>query len=162
MNQRFEIFKAWSTADERIINDEWRDSLKYIVYVSPNLQIREVFTGKEVDNVYNPAVLADKEKFGLYTINYFRGRRQFMLYNKGKFTVIKDDDYPVVIKKLLEYFKKHKKLDDRLLPLSIQEITKIYLDNCRSYDQFGPWRHWWGGEEADSLGKIYNQYLQYE
>lgn len=93
-------------------------------------------------------------------MNSWRGARQLLIYNKGEFTVLCDDDYPQMLKEIVRYFDKHKDLDPRLLPLCVQTITEMYVSNRRTRDDHGPWRHWWD-EEADSLGCIYNQHLRY-
>lgn len=129
-----------------------------IVLIDPNLQIRDVFTGEDITDVYDKSSPADKAKFALYTINSWRGARQLLIYNKGEFAVLCDDDYPQMLKEIVRYFDKHKDLDLRLLPLCVQKITEIYVRNRLSRDDHGPWRHW-RSKSADSLGRLYNQYL---
>lgn len=136
------------------------DTHKYIVLIDPNLQIRDVFTGEDITDIYDKSSPADKAKFALYTINYVSGARRLLIYNKGEFTVLYVGDYQRVLKEIVRYFDKHKDLDPRLLPLCVQKITEMYVSNRRTRDDHGPWRHWWD-EEADSLGCIYNQHLRY-
>lgn len=164
MEQRVEIYDAWMKADPFETYDDYFfniDSITYLVFISPNLEIRDIFTEEEVTDVYDRNSPADKGKFAIYTLNqYLSHRRQLLLFNKGEFTAFYVDDYPKVIHKIITYFKKHKDLDERLLPLCIQEVTKIYVANRRTTDQFGPWRHWWS-DDADSLGRIYNEHLRW-
>lgn len=163
MGQRIEIYDEWTKVDPLVTYDRFlynNDTLAYVLFISPNLLIRDVFTGKEVANVYDKSSSSDKEKFALYTLSCGRRTRQLLLFNKGEFTVFSGDAYPQVLKGIVSYFEKHKDLDERLLPLCIQEITKIHVNNQLDYDDYGPWRHWWD-EEADSLGLIYNQHLRW-
>lgn len=163
MRQRKQILASWVRVD-RSIELDWpgiSDTMRYIGLLPPNVQIRDILTGKEIIDVYDRNDPADRNKFAIYTLNdAFPGRRQLLFFNHGEFTVFDVDDYPRVLKKIARYFRNHKEVDTRLLPLCIQEATKIYVQNGRSHNPGGPWRHWWG-DEADSLGRIYNQYLRY-
>ena len=136
------------------------DTSKYHSLIPLNMNIRDVFTNEEIDNAYDKDDPADRKKFGIYLLYGSTGKQLMLLYNNGSFDIFVPDDYPKVLNDLVEYFDKHKNLDRRLLPLCVQEVNKMYVSNRRSFDDHGPWRHWWG-DEADSLGKIYNQYLNF-
>lgn len=162
INQRMEIYKLWLHADPTFSDDmvSLPDTLKYLPLVSPNMEITDLLTGEEIINVYDSENPSDKNKFALYTINWWRGTRQLFIVNKGKFKVIYVDDYSKAIKEVISYFERNKDVDARLLPFCIQEITRLYVGNRRTNDDHGPWRRWWG-DEADSLGRIYNSQLNY-
>lgn len=163
MQQRKKVYEAWGKVDpalrDRMVSA--LDTLKFVYLLPINLQIMDILTEKEVIDVYDRNDPMDGNKFAIYTLNMaFPRRRQLLFFNHGEFTVFDVDDYPRVLKKIAHYFRKHKEVDTRLLPFCIQEATKIYVQNGRSCDQYGPWRHWWG-KNADSLGRIYNEHLQF-
>lgn len=166
MNQRFKVDRAWMESGDPIYHHFFEDSTLYEVFLPPNMDIREVFSaknssfGNKIDNMYDPDSESDRRKFAVYTVNCWRNPRQLVLLNNEEITVIYMGEYTMAIRKLLEYFEIHAEVDKRLLPLCIQELTRIYVNNERTYTESGPWRHWWD-EEADSLGRIYNQYLRY-
>lgn len=163
IEQRFEIYLNWA---EKIPSDKielygtYMDSLVYLSFISPNLIIRDLFTQEEIEDVYDRNNPKDKEKFAIYCVQMDRQYSHLLLFNKGEFTMIPLFDYLKALKELIAYFQQHKDIDERLLPLCVQEITKMYVGNVRSYKEIGPWRHWWD-DEADSLGRIYNKYLKY-
>lgn len=167
MNQRFEIDRAWRESGDPLYHQYFEDLMLYEVFLPPNMEIREIFNAKhrffgdEVDNMYDPNLESDKQKFAMYTVNGWRSLNQLVLLNKKEVTVVyMGNEYTTIIQQLLKYFEIHSELDERLLPLCVQEATRLYVSNCLIFDQYGPWRHWMG-EQADSLGRIYNQYLYY-
>lgn len=158
MQQRIDIHNAWRKAGGLAV-DGLHDSIKYILLVE--YKIADIFNKENVDNVYDKSNIADRKKIAFYTVKFGNRQRNFMIYNNGEYTFFLDNSgYEKNIMDILKYFKRHKNIDPRLLPLCIQEITKLEVANRRTLDQYGPWRHWWG-EKADSLGQIYNKYLNY-
>lgn len=159
VDQRLEIYKKWLDADPTIPKPaRYFDSLNYISLFPVNMNIRDVFTLEDIDNVYEKSNPADRNKFAMYSLRSFSGTYYLLLFNKGEFNVIYLGYYEESILDIFKYFKAHPDLDERLLPLCIQVATKLYVVNMRTFMPAGPWRRWWG-EEADSLGRVYNQYL---
>lgn len=164
LEQRLAVHNAWAKVDPWVFKIELhgndRDTLEYAALISPNLLIRDLFTNDEIINVYNNNNPSDIEKFAIYSLeNWSNGTRHLLIYSKGKFSVIQTDNLPKALKEIISYFKRNPKVDERFRPICVQEIINLFLYNTQ-FDQFGPWRHWWG-EEADSLGRIYNKYMKY-
>lgn len=161
--QRYQLFKAWvRSGDPLFASDSEIDISDVGSLIPPYLKIRDIFTYQEVDNIYDPANPADVQKFALYVVYQWSCPRfmHFVIYYQGEFTVIYMGNYLQAVKSLLSYFKNHPQIDERLQPLCMQELTKLYVSERLGNDEAGPWRHWLD-EEADSLGLIYNQLLQY-
>ena len=160
MEQRMDIYNAWREAGGMTF-DGLPDSIKYVQLISPDFNIVDILTEEKIDNVYDKSNIDDRNKIAFYTFKQCDRQRNFMIYNNGEYKFFLDNsNYEKHIMDILKYFRQHKNIDPRLLPLCIQEMTKLYVANRRTLDDHGPWRHWWG-KSADSLGQIYNKYLLY-
>lgn len=100
-------------------------------------------------------------KYGLFAFSTIGNKSDILLTYQGKYTFINISEmsYASILKTIINYFDKFPDIDKRLMPIYVQKITLQYLWNVRSYDQYGPWRRWFGEDKTDLIAKEYSKYL---
>lgn len=120
--------------------------------------IRDLYTGARVDK---DTTFIGK-KFGIYGANLLHNQSELVLTNGSNFTFARISymDYDKVLMYLIQYFKDND-IDERLLPIYVNRVSKLWLNNARSYHQFGEWYVWFNEPEKDSIAMEYGEYMDF-
>lgn len=134
------------------------------MYDNPNMGFRNVYESNRIEDITEGEIA---NSYNMYFFKFIGTNPQYVLLtNHGKLEIITvrdDGGYESLIKKIFKYFKDNPNIDERLLPLYVQELTKEYVVQKLGYSQDGPWRQWEDNtyDKVDSIGRIYNKYLDY-
>lgn len=124
---------------------------------APNLSIRDLLTNTDIDS--NSYV---SKRFGIYGVHEFRRPSELILINGGSFTYesISYMSYEEVLLYIIQYFKDNN-IDERLLPIYINRVSKVWLNNKRSFDQYGTWYDWFNEPDKIDIAKEYKEYMDF-
>lgn len=124
---------------------------------APNLSIRDLLTNTDIDS--NSYV---SKRFGIYGVHEFRLPSELILTNGGSFTYerISYMSYEEVLLYIIQYFKDNN-IDERLLPIYINRVSKVWLNNKRSFDQYGKWYDWFNEPDKVDIAKEYKEYMDF-
>ena len=109
---------------------------------------------------YNPSNLLNQNtrKIDIYRCVAFASHLTYhiLLLNGRDMTFINlNKPYDKVIKEVLRYFDKNKDVDNRLMPLYVDLITRWFLHNHWE-DDLGPWHDWF--HQRDSVSREYYRF----
>lgn len=124
---------------------------------APNLSIRDLLTNTDIDS--NSYV---SKRFGIYGVHEFRRPSELILINGGSFTYesISYMSYEEVLLYIIQYFKDND-IDERLLPIYINRVSKVWLNDNRRFDQYGKWYDWFNEPDKDDIAKEYKEYMDF-
>ncbi len=161
---RTRIYKFLDPSVEEDRYEEYKEYEEYFITM-PDYKLsdlgffmRDLYTGARVDG---DTTFVGK-KFGIYGANLLHNQGQLVLTNGNTITFARIGymDYDEVLMYLIQYFKDND-IDERLLPIYVNRVSKLWLNNARSYHEFGKWYKWFNEPEKDSIAKEYGKYMDF-
>ncbi len=120
--------------------------------------IYDLYTG----NIINDDINFTGKKYGIYKVNLLHQPGELILTNGGSFTYVRISEmsYEEVLLYIIQYFKDND-IDERLLPIYINRISKVWLWGTAGYHEFGKWYDWFNEPDKDDIAKEYKEYMDF-
>lgn len=120
--------------------------------------IYDLYTGARIDE---DTTFVGKQ-FGIYNVHLLNNQSELVLTNGSNFTFVRISymDYDEVLMYLIQYFKDND-IDERLLPIYVNRVSRLWLNNARRYHQFGKWYKWFNEPDKVNIAKEYKEYMDF-